>query len=156
MADGCGVPAHYSLWCGGCTKRVPCCPDFTGADSRQSCLWRYQPPRMGAELIGWRCMATFPTGPQRQLRWQDGYVFESGVDLKDGKRMNNYRLFFPSTSKRSGWRNLLTTRASALPRQRRGRRAARASQLRSWHMRALPFSRAEAIAAPGLRRPEAA
>ena len=50
---------------------------------------------MGAELIGWRCMATFPTGPQRQLRWQDGYVFESGVDLKDGKRVNNYRLFFP-------------------------------------------------------------
>ena len=34
-----------------------------------------------------------PAAPAALARWL--HVFESGVDLKDGKRVNNYRLFFP-------------------------------------------------------------
>ena len=28
----------------------------------------------GADLVGWRIKATFPTGPDHELRWHDGFV----------------------------------------------------------------------------------
>jgi hypothetical protein len=61
----------------------------------QRSSYQYKPPLTGDQLIGWRCQATFPTGPTRELRWHPGYVFQAKVELVSGSRVQSYRLFFP-------------------------------------------------------------
>ena len=59
--------------------------------------YQYQPPSTGGELIGWRVKATFPTGPRRELRWHDGYIFEHRAREvgTPPRRVPMYRIFWP-------------------------------------------------------------
>ena len=40
-------------------------------------IFDYAPPKEGPDLVGWRCMATFPTGPARNFEWHDGFVYKA-------------------------------------------------------------------------------
>ena len=58
---------------------------------------QHEPPREGAELIGWKIKATFPTGPRRELRWHDGFVVDHRLLATVGpsRPMHQYRFFYP-------------------------------------------------------------
>ena len=45
-------------------------------------------------MVGWRIKATYPTGPDDQLRWQDGFVLECRQKHPDtGPTYFEYRIF---------------------------------------------------------------
>ena len=51
----------------------------SGAGQEQPALpkgYEYQPPTQGDALVGWSIKSTFPTGPTKELRWHDGYIYE--------------------------------------------------------------------------------
>ena len=60
--------------------------------------YQYEPPTEGADLIGYKIRATFPTGPLRELCWLDGYV----IDYSNNAINYDY-LFFYEIDENSEW-----------------------------------------------------
>ena len=52
----------------------------------------------GADLVGWRIKATFPTGPDQDLRWHDGFVTEHCEKEVGNATIFCYRLYIPVDS----------------------------------------------------------
>lgn len=57
--------------------------------------FQYEPPHVGTSLLGWNVKATFPTGPQRELRWHDGYIFCIVTLSRAAGASYKYQVFYP-------------------------------------------------------------
>ena len=38
--------------------------------------YQYAPPFEGKSLVGWRVQLTYESGPENEMRWHEGYIFE--------------------------------------------------------------------------------
>lgn len=53
--------------------------------------YQHAPPVSGRQLLGWKVMATFPTGQAQEVRWHDGIV----ADFRQLGQSYIYRFFYP-------------------------------------------------------------
>ena len=56
--------------------------------------YQHAPPKDGADLIGWKIRATFPTGPTQELRWHDGFIIDHLLHTGETP-VWRYLFFFP-------------------------------------------------------------